>query len=469
MKRKTYVVVLMSGILLGTASSFGAPPREESSRNVTFNKDVLPIVQQNCQNCHRPGQIGPFSLLTYKEARPFAKAIKQAVAARVMPPWFADPNYGHFDNDRSLKQSDIDTIVSWVDGGAPEGDPKDAPPPRQWPSRGFQIQPDAVVELPPFEVPARGVLDWYQIAIPAPFKEDTWVTSIEVVPGEPTVVHHFCMAMYRHQPSMMYNTYEWTEVPRDNEGITSNRGANPKEVRVASREVGSTVVKHRIGRQFLPSGGNADFCYLPGLPYQDYRPNAAAVFVPAGSDIVLSLHYTTSGLAVTDRTKIGFTIAKAPPAKQLVFQGGEGDLKVGIAPIKLGPSRNNDLAIPPFEANYVGPLQEMTFTDDVELVSLIPHAHVRGKSAQYKLVYPDGREEIVLNVPHYDFNWQLMYRTSLKIPKGSKMVFQFTYDNSPANKYNPDASKWVYYGQQSWEEMGSPIMAFVIDRKKTDK
>jgi hypothetical protein len=268
---------------------------------------------------------------------------------------------------------------------------------------------------------------------------------------------------------MMYNTYEWTEVPRDDEGITSNRGANPKEVRVASREVGSTVVKHRIGRQFLPTGGNADFCYLPGLPYQDYRPNNAAVFVPAGSDIVLSLHYTSNGLAVTDKTKIGFTVAKTPPAKQLVFQGGEGDLKVGIAPVKLGPSRNNDLVIPPYESNYVGPLQEMTFTDDIELVSLIPHAHVRGKSAQYKLVYPDGREEIVLNVPRYDFNWQLMYRTSLKIPKGSKMLFQFTYDNSAANKYNPDPSKWVYYGQQSWEEMGSPIMAFVIDRKRTDR
>jgi len=386
-----------------------------------------------------------------------------------MPPWFADPRYGHFNNDRSLTQTEIDTIVGWVNAGAPEGDPTAAPPAIEWPAGGWQIKPDVTFDLPPYPVPARGIVEWERIAFPAPFKEDTWVTSIEVVPSEPTVVHHFCMALYVHQPSWMYNTYEWTEVPRDDEGVTTNRGENAKEVMVATREVGSTVVKHRMGRNILPTSGNADFCYLPGLPYQDYRPINAALFVPAGADIVISLHYTTNGLAVTDRTKIGFTVAKTPPAKQLLFQGGEGSGKSAIAPIKLGKSRNDELAIPPYEANYVGPAQEMTFTDDVELVSLVPHAHVRGKSAQYKLIYPDGREEILLNVPRYDFNWQLMYRTSVKIPKGSKMIVQFTYDNSPGNKYNPDPSKWVYYGQQSWEEMGSPLMGFVIDRSKKNE
>ena len=461
-KTETYVVACLIVIILSATSALAAD-------QVTFNKDVLPIVQKNCQSCHRPGQVGPFSLLSYKEARPFAKAIKQAVAARVMPPWFADPQYGHFDNDRSMKQSDIDTIVSWTDSGAVEGDPKDAPPPIQWPEGGFQIKPDTVVELPPFDVPARGVLDWYQLAIPSPFKEDTWVTSMEIVPGEPTVVHHFCLGLYLHQASWMYNTYEWAEVPRDDEGVTKNRGENPKEFMVASREVGTNLVKHRMGRNILPTGGNADFCYLPGMPYQDYRPMNAAVFVPKGSDIVLSLHYTTNGIAVTDRTKIGFTTAKSPPTRQLVFQGGEGDTKVISAPIKAEKSRSNELAIPPYEANYVGPPQEMTFTDDIELVSMIPHAHIRGKSAQYKLIYPDGREEIILNVPHYNFNWQLLYRTSIKIPKGTRMIVQFTYDNSTANRFNPDPSKWVYYGQQSWEEMGSPIMAFAVDRQKTGK
>src|SRR5215471_14688069 len=235
----TRICVFLFALALVTSPATAAP---------TFYKDVLPIMQQNCQSCHRPGQIGPFSLLTYKDARPFAKAIKQAVAAKVMPPWFADPKYGHFDNDRSMKQSEIDTIVSWVDSGAVEGDPKDAPPAIQWPEGGFQIKPDTVVELPSFDVPARGVLDWYQLAIPSPFKEDTWVTSMEIVPGEPTVVHHFCLGLYLHQTSWMYNTYEWTEVPRDDEGVTKNRGENPKEVMVASREVGSNAVKHRLGR-----------------------------------------------------------------------------------------------------------------------------------------------------------------------------------------------------------------------------
>ena len=143
---------------------------------VTFNKDVLPILQKNCQSCHRPGQIGPFSMLSYKDSRPWAKAMKTAVTARTMPPWFADARYGHFINDRSLKQVEIDTIAAWVDSGAAEGNAKDAPAPTEWPAAGWRVPPDVVVELPPFQVPARGVLDWMTLVVPAPFKEDTWIT-----------------------------------------------------------------------------------------------------------------------------------------------------------------------------------------------------------------------------------------------------------------------------------------------------
>jgi hypothetical protein len=196
------------------------------------------------------------------------------------------------------------------------------------------------------------------------------------------------------------------------------------------------------------------------LPYEDYRPVNAGVFVPAGTDIVLSLHYTPNGLAVTDRTRIGFTVAKAPPVKRFVPQDGEETANPPVA-------RRHDireLAIPPYESNYLGPPAEITFLKDVELVWFRPHAHVRAKSVQFKLTYPDGREEIVLNVPRYDFNWQLTYRTSLKVPKGSRMHVEFRYDNSANNKYNPDPSKWVYYGDQSWEEMGTPNMGFLVDR-----
>jgi hypothetical protein len=184
------------------------------------------------------------------------------------------------------------------------------------------------------------------------------------------------------------------------------------------------------------------------------------MFVPAGSDMIVSLHYTSTGLGVVDLSRVGFTTTKVPPAKKFLPQDGpEGENPpVGVQ------QANATLAIPPYAGNHPGPPAEIRFLKDVELVWFRPHAHVRGKSVQYKLTYPDGREEIVLNVPRYDFNWQLTYRTSLKIPRGSTMHVRFFYDNSMANKYNPDPAKWVYYGGQSWEEMGTPNMGFLIDR-----
>ena len=173
---------------------------QNSARVITFHKDVLPVLQRNCQSCHRPGQIGPFSMLTYKDTRPWARAMKLAVVSKAMPPWFADPRYGHFNNDRSLKQDETDTIVGWVDSGAPEGDPKDAPPPVEWPQGGWQIKPDVTFDLPPYPVPATGIREWERMAFPAPFKEDTWVTSVEILPGVPAVVHHMCFGFQKHRP-----------------------------------------------------------------------------------------------------------------------------------------------------------------------------------------------------------------------------------------------------------------------------
>lgn len=474
---KIRCIAYVIGALAAGASILSLPAFAQETRPVvTFNKDVLPILQRNCQSCHRPDQIGPFSMLSYKEARPWAKAIKAAVISRTMPPWFADRRYGHFINDRSLKQAEIDTITAWVDSGAGEGNAKDAPAPIQWPAAGWQVPPDVVVELPPFQVPARGVFDWMTLVIPAPFKEDTWITSMEILPSEPSVVHHACWDFYEHKPEYMYNTYEWSEIPRDDEGIAkrtprpagaaaaaAGEGSNafrPADAIVVTREVGSTVEKRRKGAPVNPNGGI--FCYLPGLTLEDYRPMNAAYFLPAGSDIAINFHYTTNGLAVTDKTRIGFTVTKIPPAKQFI--------PATQMPNKLLPIAQErptaELAIPPYEANYLGPPSVTTFNKDVELVTLRPHAHVRGKTAKYTLTYPDGREEVVLDVPRYDFNWQLSYATSVKIPKGSKMTVQFAYDNSTNNKYNPDPSRWVYFGQQSWEEMGTPFLGFVVDRNQ---
>ena len=462
------VIVAALGLMFTGASLWTATPAADQTpaatnqpaTAVTFSKDVLPIVQKNCQACHRPDQIGPFSMLTYTDARPWAKAIKAAVVSRQMPPWFADPRYGHFNNDRSLKQAEIDTISAWVDAGAPEGEPKDAPPPIVWPADGWQIQPDVTFDLPPYEVPATGIREWEGIAFPSPFKEDTWITSVEIKPGTPGVVHHMCAGFQRATGKTPYNVYEWTVVPRDEAGVTAARDGTrtPAEGTVITRAVGSNDETRRQGRPLVAN--LADFCYLPGLAYEDYRPVNAGVFVPAGSEITFNLHYTTNGLAVVDRSKIGFTVTKVPPAKKFVSQGGGEEL---VPPVGRRQS-TLDLKIPPYEANYLGPPAMITFLKDVELVWFRPHAHVRARKVEYKLTYPDGREEILLNVPRYDFNWQLTYRTSVKVPKGSVMRVQFGYDNSRSNKFNPDPSQWVYYGGQSWEEMASPNMGFLVDR-----
>jgi len=236
---------------------------------------------------------------------------------------------------------------------------------------------------------------------------------------------------------------------------------------IATRDVGSTEVKLRPGKPTLRQ--NLDFCYLPGASYDDYRPWKAGKLVPAGSDIIISLHYTVNGTNVVDRTRIGFTVAKTPPQKKFMVQGAGEDAPI-IQPTAaseravFASSYTPAFAIPPNTDNYEAPPMQITFLKDAEIVRLRPHAHVRGKSAQYTITYPDGRQEVVLSVPHYDFNWQLSYGMSLKVPKGTRMQFQFLYDNSANNKFNPDPSRWVYQGFQSWEEMMAPNLGFLLDR-----
>ena len=468
---KICVVIFAIGLLLMSAVVWAGTPAttQGSVAAVMFHKDVLPILQKNCQSCHRPGQIGPMPLLSYKDARPWAKSIKEAVVTRKMPPWPADPQYGHFLNDRSLNRVDIDTLVAWADTGAVEGDPKDAPSPVQWPADGWLIQPDIVVELPAHDVPAKGIAEWEHLAIPSPFKEDTWITSVEVLPGERSVVHHLCGVFQKHQPTTVYYQYEWMEKPRDEDGVEKKQSTGPfAEGTVVTRDVGSTELKRRTGRPNLPNGTN--FCYVPGWESEDYRFWNAAKLIPAGTDIVLNIHYQTNGKATVDRSKIGFTVAKMPPQKKFVQLGAGADpaaAAVGATAAAAAPQAEANVSriqIPPYEGNYLAPPQDITFLKDVELVWLWAHAHLRGKSAQFKLIYPDGREEIVLDIPRYSFNWQLAYRTSVKIPKGARMHIEFRYDNSPNNKFNPDPSKWVYDGDQTWEEMMGAGMGVLLDR-----
>lgn len=410
----------------------------QDSGSVTFNKDILPLLQKNCQSCHRPGQIAPFSLLTYNDARPWAKAMKTATGMRKMPPWFADPQVGHFLNDHSLKQNEIDLIAKWADTGAAEGNPKDAPPPVRWPE-GWQIQPDIIVEGPTTDVPAHtknDVVEWISVTVPTGFKEDTWVTSVQIKPEHPAVAHHICLGFNAHTANVEYFKAVWIDKPRGEDG-----SALPDQ-----------------GPTFAPAtaGGGArsmaEDCYLPGNPVADYRSFNAAKLVKAGSDITLNLHYTPNGTAVTDHVQIGFTVAKEAPEHRYVSLS------------TTAPPDPKHFAIPPNDPNWQSPPAEVTFNQDVELVYMMPHMHVRGKDMTYTLIFPDGRKEVVLSVPHYDFNWQLGYNTSVKIPKGTKLHVDAHYDNSANNKWNPNPNKTVYYGEMTWEEMMFPFFGVVIDK-----
>jgi hypothetical protein len=447
--------VLFAGCAMGADSVTNAP--------VTFNKDVLPILQRNCQTCHRPGNIAPMSFLTYEGTRPWAKAMKSAVATRKMPPWFADPGYSHFSNDPSLKSSEIDTIVKWVDSGAPQGNAKDAPPPVQWPENGWSTKPDIVLNGVPYTVPAataKNVIEWMTLVTPTGFTKDTWVTSIEIKPSELGVTHHICVSFVPHRPNAVYNTLLWTDKQRDEAGVE----VAPAERKVAlptangkGREVPARV------RNNAPGGENSDAdnvggvgvgftCYVPGRALSDFRPFEAALLIPAGYDVSWTIHYTPNGKELTDRPAVGLTVPSSEPKRLLIESFGGTD-----------PSK---FAIPPNEGNYAPAPSEVTFLEDAELVWMSPHMHLRGKDMMYKLVFPDGKEQVVLNVPHYDFNWQLGYDLDrpIHVPKGTKLVVVGHYDNSGNNKFNPDSSRTVYQGNMTWEEMFAPFFTITVDK-----
>jgi len=397
----------------------------------TFSRDVVPVLQRRCQTCHRPGQAGPMSFLTYESTRPWAKAIKAAVLQKKMPPWFADPNAGHFLNDPSLTQAEIDTLVRWADGGAPEGNAKDAPAPVQWP-QGWLIQPEVVVKGPSYNVPAHppnNVVEWVNVTVPTGFTRDTWITSVEIKPEHPEVTHHMCIAFVPHKPDVQYFTPAWNPKQRGDDGS-------------ALPDKGPTFTTVPV-----------EDCYVPGNPAIDYRPLHAAKLVPAGSDIFMSLHYTPNGKDVLDHVRIGFTVAKEPPQRRYV---------------SLGAASTRDpkkFAIPPGDPNWAGPPAVVTFGESVELVFMLPHMHARGKDMTYTVEYPDGRKEVVLNVPRYDFNWQLGYQTSVKIPAGSRLRVDAHFDNSANNPFNPNPNRTVYYGEMTWEEMMLGFFSVTIDPK----
>jgi hypothetical protein len=384
----------VSGCVIGHARK----PR--TLGKVTYAKDVSRILQKRCQECHRPGEIGPMSLLTYDKVKSWADTIHEVILEERMPPWHADPRYGKFSNDRRLGRDEADTLMAWVEEGCPEGVAADLPAPVKF-TDGWKIgKPDQVITMgQDFKVPATGVLPYKQFTVDPGFKEDVWMQRAECRPGNRKVVHH--ILVYIQAP----------------------------------------------GKPIYDSDGTAATLvgWAPGDMPAMYAAGTAKR-IPAGSKFVFEVHYTPDGKEQTDRSSVGIIFAKKPPER----------------PAETNILANMALRIPPRVPDYKGEMT-YTFENDALLLSFMPHMHLRGVCASYVATYPDGKSETLLSVPDYDFNWQSVYRFSepLRIPKGTKITWTAHWDNSADNPRNPDPKKLVFWGLQTWDEMQNGWMEVV--------
>ncbi|HZP49104.1 MAG TPA: hypothetical protein VFB07_11240 [Vicinamibacterales bacterium] len=437
------IIAAVAAVLTASAASAQTP---------TFSKDVAPILYKNCTNCHRPGEIAPMSLLTYADARPWVRSIQTRITNGTMPPWHADPAYGVFENDRRLSAADKDTILKWIAAGAPEGDRNDLPPQPKYADGWLMGQPDVVLTMnEDYPIPAGGTVSYQYFEVPTNFTEDKWIQAFEVRPGNRAVVHH--VIVYTRDPQAAQRMREQAK-----QAAASGRQPQP----LISFAEGMEIPAGQTGGPDLPadqrkaSGPNdrpnpGSFTgsiggYVPGNPGRTYDPGTATR-LPAGSTLVFQMHYTTTGKATSDRTSIGIIFAKDKPKVELrgaVLANGALHLKANDGNARVDA--------------------EMTVNRDIDLYSILPHTHVRGKSWQYEAIYPDGRKETLLSVPHYDFDWQTdyIYKEPVKIPKGTRIHATAWYDNSPANKSNPDPSKDVWWGDQTWEEMMFTGLTFAV-------
>ncbi len=415
---------------LALAVGFGVAASAATNSPVTFHKDVAPILQKRCQGCHRPGEIGPMSLLTYQEARPWAKSMREAVLTKKMPPWFADAAHGKFDNDRSLTGSEIETLAAWADGGAREGDAKHAPRPAPF-AEGWSIgKPDLVLETPnEFNVPPSGTIDYQFVVVPTGFTEDQWIEKLEVRPGARQVVHH--VVVFAREPGS-----PWLRTVKPGVPLAAPN-SRPKD---PAADDGSGLFWGAPGVEIICT-------YAPGAEPYLVKPGQGRL-IKAGSDLVFQLHYTTSGTAAADRSRIAMVFAKEPPKQR----------------VKNMLVWNPKLRIPPGAANHRVDAR-VTLQSPASVTSLFPHMHVRGRGFEYRAVYPDGRSEILLRVPKYDFNWQLTYFLAEPrlLPKGTRIECTAYYDNSPNNAFNPNPKDEVFWGDQTWDEMLAGFLDLAFD------
>jgi peroxiredoxin len=381
------------------------PPRAGGA--VTYSKQVARILQKNCQECHRPGQVGPMSLLGYENARDWAETIREVLQDGRMPPWYADPRYGKFRNDRRLAPEERDQLLQWLDQGCPKGDDRDLPPPRDFVTGWSIAAPDLVLSMAEeFAVPAaapKGGIPYKYFTVDPRFTEDRWVVEAEARAGAPEVVHHIIVFV------------------------------------VAP------------GQRFYPDRpGNVVLCGSAPGDTALHLPAGTAKRIPAGSKLVFQLHYTPNGRARTDRSSVGLVFAKEPPRYET----------------RTVPVLNYLFRIPPGDGNYKVESRR-PFREDAMILGFMPHMHLRGKDFLYEAIYPDGHKETLLSVPHFSFGWQSNFQLAepLRVPKGTVIHCIAHFDNSADNPNNPDPKATVRWGDQTWEEMMIGWMEYATERQ----
>ena len=453
---KRFRIVISAVTLLAGASFVVLPAAANGpvspAKNVTFSKDVAPILFKSCAQCHRPGEAAPFSVLSYKDVRPWAKSIREKVVSRQMPPWHADPHVGRWANDPRLTQAEVDTISSWVDGGAIEGNPKDLPSAPKF-IEGWRIgQPDLIIQMPEeYTIDASGPDEYQYFDVPTNFKEDKYVQMAEARPGNRKVVHHIiAFVVPPGQPSLnmvpkeqraaaLAGSLKNTPFYRDGFLI---RMKKDQPVYNDGSEIPANLRGYNNVDDFLTA-------YAPGGDYGEWQPGTAKK-VPAGATIRFQVHYSkVAGAVQTDRSMVGLIFAKDPPEKLM----------------KTRAVSNVFFEIPP-NADHHKVTAVWKPSLDVTLYALMPHMHYRGASMEYRVFYPDGKSDVLLNVPAYSFSWQMAYRpqTPIRIPAGSRIQVTGYFDNSAKNKFNPDPTQSVRQGEPTYDEMMMGFMDYTAEK-----
>ena len=451
--RLNLTIVSIALVSIGTAARAAEVP--------TFAADVAPILFDACASCHRPGDIAPMSLLTYRDVRPWSRSIKDKVVSREMPPWHAAPGGVPIRNARGLTQDEIDTLVAWVDGGAPLGDETVLPPMPTFSDDEWHHPsgrpPDYILPIPiEMQIPAQGELPYITLYSEIPFDEDVFANAIEMLPSNRSVVHHL---------SVNVTTLPAGTVLVDGQPYDAQGARLTDEALRAARDSDSNAL----------GGATKLICFVPGRGFEMFRTGVAKR-VPAGKVLQWSLHYNVTGRPETDLSRIGIWLSETPVTHEMLSR------TIG-SPLPTTPDRTLPVVvngkevprrevpvIPPFANDWAITMQT-DIAEPITFYAISPHMHLRGKDMRFRLVWPDGRDEILLDVPRYDFNWQTEFEfvDPLHVPAGSRLIVEGHYDNSARNRYNPAPHREVYWGEQSWDEMFEGWIKYSIDSQDLSK